>query len=103
MNAAFFEGVGQPLRIGMAPDPTPTADQVILCLGACGICGSDLHITTVPVTFGIGAGAVLGHEFAGEVVARGTAVTSLRMGDHVAVCPIYDCGHCPRCLAGDPA
>jgi threonine dehydrogenase-like Zn-dependent dehydrogenase len=103
MKAAFFDGVGQPLRIGAAPDPSPAADEVVLHIAACGICGSDLHITTDPATFGIGAGAVLGHEFAGEVVALGFGVTDLRIGDQVAVCPIFGCGHCPRCLAGDPA
>ncbi len=103
MKAAFFDRVGQPLRIGMAPDPTPAADEAVLRIAVCGICGSDLHITTDPATFGISAGAVLGHEFAGEVVAVGAAAADLRLGDHVAVSPIYGCGHCPRCLAGDPA
>lgn len=103
MKAAFFGGVGQPLRIGQMSDPTPADDQVILRIAACGICGSDLHITTDPATFGIQAGTVLGHEFAGKIVARGADVTSLRIGDNVAVSPIFGCGLCPRCMAGDPA
>ena len=69
----------------------------------CGICGSDLHITEDPVTFGIGHGAVPGHEFSGQVVALGSAVTHLRQGDRVAVAPMWGCGACASCRRGDPA
>lgn len=103
MKAAIFDAVGAPLRIGDVPDPTPGPDEVVLRTAACGICGSDLHITEDPVPFGIGAGFVLGHEIAGEVVATGAAVTDLRPGDRVAVVPMRGCGTCPRCRAGDPA
>ncbi len=103
MRAAIFDAVGSPLRIGTLPDPSPAADEVVIRVAACGICGSDLHITEDPVPFGIGAGFVLGHEFAGEVVETGADVTSLRVGDRVAVVPMRGCGHCASCLRGDPA
>ena len=103
MKAIFFDAVGQPLRIVEQPDPSPAADEVVLRVAGCGICGSDLHITEDPAPFGIGAGFVLGHEIAGEVVALGAGVTDLRIGDGVAVVPMRGCGHCARCLAGDPA
>ena len=69
MKAAIFDGVGQPLRVDDLQRPEPAEDEVLLRVAACGICGSDLHITEDPVTFGVGQGTVLGHEFAGEVVA----------------------------------
>ena len=103
MKAALFDKVGRPLRIEVTSDPTPAPDEVILRIEACGICGSDLHITEDPVTFGIGQGAVLGDEFADEVVALGTAVTTLRQGDGVAVAPMWGCGFGDSCRRGEPA
>lgn len=103
MKAAIFDAVGSPLRIADQPDPTPAPDEVVLRTAACGICGSDLHITEDPAPFGVGSGYVLGHEIAGEVVAIGAAVTGLKPGDRVAVVPMRGCGACPSCLAGDPA
>ena len=58
MKAAFFDGVGKPLRIAEQPDTSPAADEVVLRVAGCGICGSDLHITEDPAPFGIGAGFV---------------------------------------------
>jgi threonine dehydrogenase-like Zn-dependent dehydrogenase len=103
MKAAIFDTVGAPLRIGAVPDPTPGPDEVVLRIAACGICGSDLHITEDPVPFGVGAGFVLGHEFAGDIVAVGSEVTHLRIGDRVAVVPMRGCGHCEACRRGDSA
>ncbi|AMM87166.1 Zn-dependent alcohol dehydrogenase [Martelella sp. AD-3] len=103
MKAVIFDTVGQPLRVGDMPDPTPAPDEVVLKVAACGICGSDLHITEDPAPFGIAGGFVLGHEIAGEVVATGGGVDTLKPGDLVAVVPMRGCGHCARCLAGDPA
>ncbi len=76
---------------------------MLLRIAACGICGSDLHMTEDPATFGIGEGFVLGHEFAGEVVRCGSGVTGLRPGDRVAVAPMRGCGHCDSCRRGEPA
>ena len=103
MRAAIFDGAGIPLRIDRVEDPAPAADEVVLRVAACGICGSDLHITEDPAPFGIGPGFVLGHEFAGEVVALGAEVTDLALGDRVAVVPMRGCGHCETCRRGDPA
>ncbi|MGD9916057.1 MAG: zinc-binding dehydrogenase [Rhizobiaceae bacterium] len=103
MKAVFFRAVGQPLELGDMGTPEPAADEVLLQLAACGICGSDLHMTEDPVTFGINPGMVLGHEFAGEVVRCGSAVTEFRAGDRVAVAPMRGCGHCASCLKGEPA
>ncbi|WEV72475.1 2,3-butanediol dehydrogenase [Bifidobacterium sp. ESL0790] len=88
-------------------DPKP--DQVQIKVKDCGICGSDLHgytsgwglpthphpLTgkTVPIT--------LGHEFSGEVVKVGSAVTDLKVGDPIAVEPLLACGKCENCRAGN--
>src|SRR5262249_57284309 len=98
MRAAVFKGVGVPLVIETRPDPVPESDEVVLRVGRCGICGSDLAMTD-----GSGqvyeANSVIGHEFAGEVVAIGTKVTSLKVGDRITALPYAGCGGCATCLA----
>lgn len=80
------------------PDPTPGPREVVVAVAGCGICGTDLHIAdgefapTLPVT--------PGHEFAGEVVARGRDVTEIELGQQVAVDPSLHCGECYFCRRG---
>ncbi|GAA3732597.1 NADPH2:quinone reductase [Spinactinospora alkalitolerans] len=99
MRAAIIEQPGT-ISIGERPDPTPAPDGVVLRVGACGICGTDLHIADgefPPSPYPL----VPGHEFAGEVVAVGSAAPGgLRVGDRVAVDPSLFCGHCSFCRAG---
>lgn len=81
-------------------DPGP--DQVIVAMGAGGICGSDLHYYQHG---GFGAirvrePIILGHEAAGTVVAVGADVTTLREGQKVAVNPSRPCGTCSYCTEG---
>ncbi|MGO7335646.1 zinc-dependent alcohol dehydrogenase [Rhizobium leguminosarum] len=103
MRAALFDGVGQPLRIDDIKVAEPAHDELLLKIAACGICGSDLHMTEDPVTFGLKPYDVLGHEFAGEIVRCGSDVTDLKPGDRVAVAPMRGCGHCESCRRGEPA
>jgi (R,R)-butanediol dehydrogenase/meso-butanediol dehydrogenase/diacetyl reductase len=102
MRAAVFRALDQPLSMEEVADPCPSANEVVIRVGRCGICGSDLHMTREPA-FGIAPGTVLGHEFAGEVVEVGSAAVGLKSGDAVAVAPIRGCGYCPSCLNGEPA
>jgi (R,R)-butanediol dehydrogenase/meso-butanediol dehydrogenase/diacetyl reductase len=102
MRAAVFKGLHQPLVVETIEDPTPGAGEVVVKVCRCGICGSDLHITEDPI-FGVPPGVVLGHEYAGEVVATGKDVTKVKVGDRVAAVPLQSCGKCAFCLAGDPA
>lgn len=101
MKAAIFEAVGQPLEIKSIDDPTPGPGEIVVKVGRCGICGTDLHMTdghgyTYP------SGTIPGHEFAGEVVALGKGVESLKIGDRVASLPMTGCGTCPACVEGVP-
>jgi (R,R)-butanediol dehydrogenase/meso-butanediol dehydrogenase/diacetyl reductase len=102
MRAAVVQGLHRPLKVEQIPDPRPADDEVVIQVGRCGICGSDLHMTEDPM-FGVEAGDVLGHEFAGEVVELGRSVEKLRVGDLVSVTPVQSCGQCATCLAGEPA
>lgn len=102
MRAAVMQGLHRPLAIETVPDPVPGEGEVVVRVGRCGICGSDLHMTEDPA-YGMGAGSVLGHEFAGEVVALGKGVEGLGMGDLVSVVPLKSCGRCPSCRSGEVA
>ena len=90
---------GEPLVLVEREALTPTPDQVIIKVAACGVCHSDLHIANgelkprTPVT--------LGHEVAGTVVRTGSAVTTLQAGDRVGVPWIqWTCGVCEWCNSG---
>ena len=81
------------------PDPAPGPGELLLRVAGCGVCGSDLKLLEHPRV-----GAVMGHEFAGEVVARGAGVdASWSDGTLVAALPIISCGVCLACLDGAPA
>lgn len=66
------------------------------------ICGSDLHVWHGRET-GLDAGTVMGHEFLGEVVETGAAVTRIRRGDRVVSPFTTSCGACYYCNRGLPA
>lgn len=78
--------------------PTPDHDDVIVKVGACGVCMTDYHLYhgTFPAEFPV----VPGHESAGEVVATGDNVTSVQTGDRVAIFPGIPCGECDFCGEG---
>jgi L-iditol 2-dehydrogenase len=102
MKAMFLTGIRR-IEIRGVPDPVlvhPT--DVLIRMGAVGVCGSDVHYYT---TGRIGCQVVqypftIGHEGAGTVEAVGSAVTRVRPGDRIAIEPAVTCGHCDQCRAG---
>jgi (R,R)-butanediol dehydrogenase / meso-butanediol dehydrogenase / diacetyl reductase len=87
------------LEVAEVPDPSPGPGELLLQVTACGICGSDLKLRpSMP------AGLVMGHEFCGEIVAVGSDTDAeWREGRHVTALPIFGCGSCLACTAGEPA
>ncbi|MDZ5662880.1 NAD(P)-dependent alcohol dehydrogenase [Nocardioides sp. zg-1308] len=76
-------------------------DDVEVRISHCGVCHTDLHALSGSAAGRGGTPLVPGHEFVGEVVATGPAVTSFAVGDPVAVGNIVDsCGTCAMCVAG---
>jgi threonine dehydrogenase-like Zn-dependent dehydrogenase len=73
--------------------------DAIVEVRATAICGADLF-PFHGMTPGFEAGTILGHEFAGEVVETGTAVSSVRPGDRVVNTSMISDGTCPSCRAG---
>lgn len=101
MRAMVFRGVGKPLSLETVADPTPGPEDVVLKVGRCGICGTDLHRTEDNlITYR--EGAILGHEFSGEVVALGKDAQCLKIGDRVTALPYLGCNRCEYCLRGMP-
>ena len=96
------------ISVATLSDPSPGADDVVIRVRACGICGSDFHfvesdadgymlypgLVRTPV--------VTGHEFAGVVEAVGPAVRDFAPGDLVCAEEIAWCGDCLACRAGRP-
>ena len=99
MRAAVFKEISKPLVIEAIADPVPGPHDVILRVRNCGICGSDLHMTEPTSIMPLALGAVMGHEFAGEVVAVGkSAASKWKSGDRVAGFPFICCGEHSPCL-----
>lgn len=101
MRVAVFKGAGTALAIEQRPDPDPGVGEAVIRVGRCGICGSDIHMTSGHA-LDYPAGTVLGHEYAGEVVALGPEAEGLRIGDRVTAMPAAGCGRCTACLSGYP-
>ena len=100
MRVPIFKGPGN-LVYEDRPEPTLThADEVIIEVTACGICGTDLNILATPPAHRAKEGIVIGHEAIGTVRAVGAAVTRVKTGDRVVVAPRLTCGMCDYCRAG---
>jgi len=90
------------IRIEEAPVPALEAGEVLVRVGACGICGTDLKIVagvykgSWPPSFPF----IQGHEWAGTVAALGEGLTGLQVGDRVAAENHKGCGTCANCRRG---
>jgi 2-desacetyl-2-hydroxyethyl bacteriochlorophyllide A dehydrogenase len=97
MRQAIFNGPGE-LRIEEGESRPMSGSDVLVQVEACGVCGSDRAIFAG--THPASSPVVLGHEFAGTVVACGDAVAELTVGDRVTVDPNVVCGRCRLCRRG---
>jgi len=102
MKALRLHAIGD-LRCEEVPVPVPHGEELLLKVGACGICGSD-----IPRVFEHGSSngkypLTIGHEFAGEVVAVGEKADPALIGTRAAVFPLIPCRKCDPCVAGNYA
>jgi L-iditol 2-dehydrogenase len=86
------------LKIENVPVPEIEAHEVLIKVRACGICGTDLHIYNghFPAPMPL----IQGHEFSGEIVEVGSAVTGVSKGDRVTADINISCGKCFFCRMG---
>jgi alcohol dehydrogenase len=93
--------VSKPLVIEEVDLAPPGHGEILVKIGAAGLCHSDLSVINgdrprpMPMA--------LGHEAAGTVEELGEGVTDLRRGDHVVLVFVPSCGHCAPCAEGRPA
>jgi len=100
MKAAVCRELHQPLSVEEIEIDRPGPHEVLVRTVAVGVCHSDLHSMhgSIPTRLP----AVLGHEPAGIVEAVGSAVTTVKPGDHIIACTSIYCGACQQCLLGRP-
>jgi len=112
MRSYDIAAFGAPLQRFDRPTPKPAGSEVLIRVGAAGVCHSDLHIWEG--YFDLGGGRkltmaergmklphTLGHENAGEVAALGPEARGLKLGQRVLVYPWIGCGNCEVCRAGE--
>jgi len=88
------------MEIREVVDPEPARDEVLINIKAAGICGSDVHFYDGSLTH-CRPPVILGHEFSGEIVEVGAAVTQFSRGDRVVAEPHKGgCGLCMFCQTG---
>ena len=98
MKAAVLREVGKPLSVEDVAIGKPGPREVLIRTAATGVCHSDLHY--LEGSYPTPLPTVLGHESAGIVEAVGSAVRTIKPGDHVVTCLSAFCGHCEHCLTG---
>lgn len=99
MTAAVLQGRGE-LSLERTPTPRLGADDVLVEVRYCGVCGSDIHMTLE----GWGQpGSIGGHEWTGVVADIGPGVTRWAIGDPVVGGPTTRCGTCRPCRDGRPS
>jgi L-iditol 2-dehydrogenase len=97
MHAALFHGPNSLIIENFDPGRLKP-DELMIKIGACGVCGTDFHIyngeapAEIPV--------VIGHEFTGEVIETGSGINNFNLGDRVAVDPNIPCNICEFCRSG---
>src|SRR6476469_4301519 len=101
MQVSVLRGIGQ-VDIEERPTPEPAADEVLVQVGAVGVCGSDVHYYQHGriADFVVESPLVLGHEASGVVTAVGPGVDAARVGQRVSIEPGVPDFTCPQCLAG---
>lgn len=111
MRSFRLEQFGHPLVEQQNETPVPRGREVLLKVGSCGVCHSDVHLADG--YFDIGAGnridlarsvappRTLGHEIAGTVAIVGPDAEGVAPGDARVVYPWIGCGACALCIAGD--
>ena len=111
MTSYQVETFGTPLAQKLREVPQAQGREVVLRIGSCGVCHSDVHLhdgyfdlggdAKLDMTRALNLPRTLGHEIAGTVVAVGPEATGVQVGDKRVVFPWIGCGACSLCQAGD--
>jgi alcohol dehydrogenase len=96
MKGLVYHGPGQRSWDAIADPTIEVPTDAVVRVDSSTICGTDLHILKGDVP-ACQPGTVLGHEAVGTIVEKGSAVTTLEVGDRVLVSCITSCGRCRFC------
>ena len=100
MKAVIFESEGVVRCVEKEIPKIKAHDDVLLRILAASVCGSDLHITSVPQSHFATFGVILGHECVAEIVEMGEENKYFNVGDKVLLNPMIPCGDCENCKKG---
>ena len=100
MRVPIFQGEGKIEYLDRSVPQIQKADDVLVRIEACGICGTDLNILAVPPAHKAPPGIIIGHEGVGVVASVGTGVTGVQPGDRVVIANRLTCGKCDYCRRG---
>jgi aryl-alcohol dehydrogenase len=100
ISAAVVQEVGAPFTITDVELHDPAPEQVLVQIAGVGLCHTDIAVKEGHLPFPLPG--VLGHEGSGTVLAIGTDVTAVAVGDKVAM-SFNSCGGCKHCAKGEPA
>ena len=102
MKAVQYRTFGASPEVVEIDKPTPGPGQVLLKMTAAGLCHSDVFVMSIPEDqYFLGTlPLTLGHEGVGTVVELGAGVTSVALGQNVAVYGPWGCGTCHECAQG---
>lgn len=101
MDCVVFKEIGK-YEVTQRPIPmVKRANDVLVKILACSICGTDVHILADPPIYTATPGTIIGHEIVGEVVECGKAVQGLSKGDRLIMDNNIACETCEICRKGD--
>ncbi|HEY1839454.1 MAG TPA: NAD(P)-dependent alcohol dehydrogenase [Mycobacterium sp.] len=100
ISAAVVQEVGGPFTLREVDLQEPAPDEVVVQIAGAGICHTDIAVKEGHLPFPLPG--VLGHEGSGTVVSVGADVTTVAVGDNVAI-SFNSCAACSRCAKGEPA
>ncbi len=95
ITAVTLDAIGGPIHVESLDLGDPLSGEVLVKMGASGVCHSDQHVVTGQHDADLPC--VLGHEGAGEVVAVGANVVTVQIGDRVALNWVPSCKACFYC------
>lgn len=111
ISRQVFPDYGKPLCEAVEPAPELSGSEVLVRVGHCGVCHSDIHLHDGYFDLGGGRKAelaggrplpfALGHEIEGEVAALGPDAKGVSVGQRYVIYPWIGCGTCAVCQSGD--
>ncbi len=100
MKAALLEAIGQINIVETKAPELRNPSDVLVEIGAVGICGSEVHAFKGSHPFRKPP-SVMGHEVAGRILEVGSGVTGFTAGERVCIYPFRTCGNCKWCISGE--